>query len=395
MVETPRGVCVKSNKQTHNTMNNFKLTPEQLTAVKSVLDFTTPSALLASVDVINQNIGRTDEDSPLAECLQRDAFESSSIQWDFEQRSSIKLKDLYGPKLDEVHAYLENNDHDAEADYKLGHALLIYGTPRTWLCEQLQKELAGRRPKWDNKVNQMVANIEVVDVIERHARDLELRISDLCELSTKAMRDRMSWVKRTAQECMNEAASLKTKMRTGYELTLDDMRKLDELAGRTSSVDTHGMQWDRKKAINRLLNDKVTTFHNTAKTWLAKLDIDQREEDTIVEKLVEQQEKAQAIKSYHVDNKVVMSALVGMLSELSSVTNVMTRAGWSRDSIQEDIESAKQALSDLAQVRDLFIERLSDEAKEELAKVSIEDIISQLDALAGVVAESNQETAAA
>lgn len=119
MVETPRGVCVKSNKQTHNTMNNFKLTPEQLTAVKSVLDFTTPSALLASVDVINQNIGRTDEDSPLAECLQRDAFESSSIQWDFEQRSSIKLKDLYGPKLDEVHAYLENNDHDAEADYKL------------------------------------------------------------------------------------------------------------------------------------------------------------------------------------------------------------------------------------------------------------------------------------
>ena len=73
----------------------------------------------------------------------------------------------------------------------------------------------------------------------------------------------------------------------------------------------------------------------------------------------------------------------------------MTEAGWSRETIQDDIKSAKQALSDLVQVRDLFIDRLSDEAKDELNKVSIEDIISQLDALAGVLPQSNQETAEA
>ena len=90
-----------------------------------------------------------------------------------------------------------------------------------------------------------------------------------------------------------------------------------------------------------------------------------------------------------------MTAIDSMLGELRKVTRVMTEAGWSRETIHEDIESAKQALSDLVQVRDLFIDRLSDEAKDELNKVSIEDIISQLDALAGVLPQSNQETAEA
>ena len=374
-------------------MSNFQFTPEQLTAVKSVLDFTTPSALLASLDFIDKNIGR--EGSELPECLQRDAFDECSIQWDWGYNTHVELKDLYGPKLDEVHAYLENNDHDAEADYKLGHALRIYGTPRTWLCEQLQKELAGRRPKWDNKVNQMVANIEAVDVIKRHTRKLEQRIADLSEVSTKAMRERMSWSKSTAQSLMNQAERFETNMVKGYELTMDDKRELNSLIDCLAYTQTHGMQYDRRSAVTRLINDEVGRTQRTALMWLEKLDIEERQEDTIVAELVKLQKAGEKVKKYALDNGVLMTAVEGMLKELHQVTRVMTEAGWSRESIEDDIKSAKQALSDLIQVRGLFIGRLSDEAKEELAKVSIEDIISQLDALAGVVCESNQETAEA
>jgi hypothetical protein len=194
---------------------------------------------------------------------------------------------------------------------------------------------------------------------------------------------------------MNQAKHFEAKMLKGYELTLDDKRQLKSLIDCLGYTDTHGMQWDRRKAVDRLINEQVGTTLRTALTWLEKLDIEERQEDAIVAKLVELQNEGEKVKQYTLDNGVLATAVEGVLGELRKVTAVMTQAGWSRESIQDDIASAKQALSDLVQVRDLFIDRLSDEAKDELNKVSIEDIISQLDALAGVLPQSNQETAEA
>jgi hypothetical protein len=376
-------------------MDNFQFTPEQLTALQSVLDFSTPKTLLESIDFIANNIGR--EGMELPECLQRDAFgDYYQVQWHFEDRTHVELKDLTSDRIQELVVYVDKAQKDPEGetwehDYKLDRALRIMGTPRLWLCEQLITEGC----TWDDKVKQMLNNIEVVDVIERHARKLEQRISDLSELSTKAMRERMSWSKRTAQDLMNQAKHFEAKMLKGYELTLDDKRQLKSLIDCLGYTDTHGMQWDRRKAVDRLINEQVGTTLRTALTWLEKLDIEERQEDAIVAKLVELQNEGEKVKQYTLDNGVLATAVEGVLGELRKVTAVMTQAGWSRESIQDDIASAKQALSDLVQVRDLFIDRLSDEAKDELNKVSIEDIISQLDALAGVLPQSNQETAEA
>lgn len=375
-------------------MSNFQFTPEQLTAVKSSLDFTTPSALLASVDFIDKNIGR--EGSELPECLQRDAFDECSIQWDWGYNTHVELKDLTSDRIQELTAYIETAQNDPEGetwehDYKLDKMLRIMGTPRLWFCEQLTTQA----PAWDDKVQQMLKNLEVVDVIKRHTRKLEQRIADLSEVSTKAMRERMSWSKSTAQSLMNQAERFETNMLKGYELTMDDKRELNSLIDCLAYTQTHGMQYDRRAAVTRLINDEVGTTQRTALNWLAKLDIEERQEDTIVAKLVKLQKAGDKVKKYTLDNGVLFYAVEGMLGELRKVTKVMTEAGWDRESIEDDIKSAKQALSDLIQVRGLFIGRLSDEAKEELAKVSIEDIISQLDALAGVVCESNQETAEA
>jgi hypothetical protein len=376
-------------------MDNFHFTPEQLTALTNSLDFSTPKTLLESIDFIESNIGR--EGNELPECLQRDAFgEYHEIQWDWGYGTLVELKDLTSDRIQELTTYIETAQKDPEGetwevDYKLDRSLRIMGTPRLWLCEQLTEHA----PAWDDKVKQLLNNLEVMDVIQRHARKLEQRISDLGEISTKAMRERMSWSKRTAQDLMNQAEHFKAKMVKGYELTLDDKRQVKGLIDCLSYTDTHGMQWDRRKAVDRLINEQVGTTTRTALTWLEKLDIDERQEDVIVAELVKLQKASESVKSYTLDNSLLMTAVESMLKELRKVTNVMTSAGWSRESIQDDIESAKQALSDLIKVRDLFSGRLSDEAKDELNKVSIEDIISQLDALAGVLPQSNQETAEA
>lgn len=382
-------------------MENFKFTPEQLEAITDILDFSTPSKLIASIQFISDNIGRGGDDVELPECLQRDALASCDLQWEFGYRTEVYIQDLHGNKLDAIDAYLETEANDPEQttgwtyNSDLNRGLRIYGTSRRWLIELMQDKLANSWNDWNGKVEELVKNIECVDVVERHARKLEQRVSDLQELVTKAMRERMSWQKTKAMKAMNMASDLEAKMRKGYELNMDDVRELKAAADSIGDVNTHGLTHDRQSAIRRLINDEINTFRHTAHTWLEQVVVNERQEDVIVAKLVELEKQGEEVQRYYIDNKVVVSAINAMQGELRQVTRLMTEAGWSRDSIQEDIANAKQALEDLAQVRDLFIDRLSEEAKKQLAKVSIEDIVSQLDALAGVVAESNQETAEA
>ena len=63
---------------------------------------------------------------------------------------------------------------------------------------------------------------------------------------------------------MNQAKHFEAKMLKGYELTLDDKRQLKSLIDCLSYTDTHGMQWDRRKAVDRLINDQVGTTTRTA-----------------------------------------------------------------------------------------------------------------------------------
>lgn len=382
-------------------MKNFNFTPEQLTALSSVLDFTTPSALLASVEVLNQNIGRTDDDSPLPECLQREAFgDFYSVQWDFQSGTHVSTDFLTSTSIKRVAAYIETEQKDPEQttgwerDRLVSRALRIYGTDRLWLIEQLNAQVADWTA-WDAQAEQLRKNSNSIRIIAKHADQLLNHVMRVQELCTKAMRERMSWTKSTAMEAANTASSMLEKMAKGVELNQDDIRELKRHVDNVCDVSTHGMTYDRKSAINRLVNDEVRKFQSTAKTWLEEVSVEDRQEDIIVAQLVELQTQGEDVKGYHVDNTLVMTAHETMLGKLRRVTRVMTEAGWSRKSLHEDITNAKQAISDLIQVRDLFIDRLSEEANEQLAKVSLEDIISQLDALAGVVAVSTQETAAA
>lgn len=382
-------------------MENFQFTPEQLTALNAVLDFTTPSALLASVEVLNQNIGRGDDDSPLLECLQRDAFgDFYSVQWQFQRGTEVTPDFLTSKSIARVAKYIETAQQDPEQttgwerDRLVSRQLRIYGTDRLWLIEKLNEQVADWAA-WDAQAEQLSKNTNSIRIIAKHADQLLNHVMRVQELCTKAMRERMDWTKKTAMQAENTASLLLEKMANGYVLNLDDVRELTRHIERVSEVSTHGMTYDRKSAINRLLNNEVYKFIRTAKTWLKEVSVEDRQEDIIVAQLVELQTQGEDVKGYHVDNSLVMTAHETMLGKLRRVTRVMTEAGWSRKSLHEDIANAKQAISDLIQVRDLFIDRLSEEANEQLAKVSLEDIISQLDALAGVVAVSTQETAEA
>lgn len=382
-------------------MENFKFTRGQLNAISLCLDFSTPSALLASVDILNENIGRGDDDSPLPECLQRDAFDKFySVQWEFQRGTEVSTDFLTSKSIARVAAYIETAQQDPEQktgwefDRLVACQLRVFGTDRLWLIEQLNSQVSDWAA-WDAQAEQLSKNTNSIRIIAKHADQLLSHVMRVQELCTKAMRERMTWTKSTAMAAENLASALLTKMATGHELNQDDMRELKRVVDNVCDVSTHGLSYDRKGAINRLVNDEVRKFQGTAKHWLKEVSVEDRQEDIIVAQLVELQTQGEDVKAYHVDNSLVMTAHETMLGKLRRVTRVMTSAGWSRESLHEDIANAKQAINDLIQVRDLFIDRLSEEANEQLAKVSLEDIISQLDALAGVVAVSTQETAEA
>ena len=167
-----RRLCQINNNTQHHD-NSF--TPEQLTALSNSLDFSTPKTPLESIDFIENNIGR--EGNALEAC----SATPSATTFKFSgtgataHRSSSRTYQRPHRGADGLHQTAEKDPEGKtwEVDYKLDRSLRIMGTPRLWFCEQLTEHAQA----WDDKVKQLVSNLDVMDVSSATPASLQ-RISD-------------------------------------------------------------------------------------------------------------------------------------------------------------------------------------------------------------------------